>query len=320
MLHRISNLPREITTHDGLDRSKPHLERLLTVLRVTHRSEYLYRHPVALGPHRLMSRPRDSHDLRLLDTGITITPLPSDLRWMHDVFGNSVAIAKFSEASAQLVFESTFRAEHFPLPERILVLDDYAATLPLSYSASDDMDLGASKARHYEDPEHKLDAWVKSLLEKIPGLGTLDVLMAMMGAIKSDFTYKRREEVGVQTPMETLELGSGSCRDFAVFMMDAVRFLGLAAQFVSGYLYDEALIDAGGGLVGGGATHAWIQVYLPGVGWVEFDPTNALVGGRNLIRVAVAREAAQAAPLVGSFTGSPGDFLALNVNIEVTAE
>lgn len=295
-------------------------EYILSILRVTHRSEYRYQHPVVLGPHRLMCRPRDSHDLRLLDTGLAITPQPSELRWMHDVFGNSVAIATFSDPSADLKFESTFRAEHFPLPERTLVIDDYAATLPLSYSASDDVDLGASKARHYPDPEHKLDAWVKSLLDEIPGHGTLDVLMAMIGAIKSEFAYQRREEVGVQSPVETLELGSGSCRDFAVFMMDAVRFLGLAAQFVSGYLYDEALIDAGGGLVGGGATHAWIQVYLPGVGWAEFDPTNALVGGRNLIRVAVAREAAQAAPLIGSFTGAADDFLALNVTVEVMAE
>jgi transglutaminase-like putative cysteine protease len=292
----------------------------LSILRVSHRSEYRYQHPVELGPHRLMCRPRDSHDLRLLDTGITILPQPAELRWMHDVFGNSIAIATFSEPTADLVFESTFRAEHYPLPERTLVIDDYAVTLPLSYSASEDVDLGSSKARQYPDPDHKLDAWVKGLLEKIPGHATMDVLLAMVTAIKADFMYKRREEVGVQTPVETLELASGSCRDFAVFMMDAVRFLGLAAQFVSGYLYDEALVDAGGGLVGGGATHAWIQVYLPGVGWVEFDPTNALVGGRNLIRVAVAREAAQAAPLIGSFTGAPGDFLALNVNVEVTAE
>jgi transglutaminase-like putative cysteine protease len=293
----------------------------LTILRVTHRSEYRYRQPVVLGPHRLMCRPRDSHDLRLLDTGLIITPQPSELRWMHDVFGNSVAVAAFSDdPAAELRFESTFRAEHFPLPERTLVIDDYAATLPLSYSASDDVDLASSKARHYPDPEHKLDAWVKSLLDATQRNGTLDVLMAMIGAIKSEFAYVRREEVGVQSPVETLELKTGSCRDFAVFMMDAVRFLGLAAQFVSGYLYDEALIDAGGGLVGGGATHAWIQVFLPGVGWVEFDPTNALVGGRNLIRVAVAREAAQAAPLAGSFTGAAEDFLALHVAVEVTAE
>lgn len=144
--------------------------------------------------------------------------------------------------------------------------------------------------------------------------------MAMIRTIKSEFAYQRREEVGVQSPVETLDLASGSCRNFAVFMLDAVRCCGLAAQFMSGYLYDEALIDARGGLVGGGATHAWIQVYLPGVGWVEFDPTNALVGGRNLIRVVVARAAAHAAPLAGSFTGNPADFASLNVLVEDTAE
>ena len=292
----------------------------MTVLKVTHRTVYRYQRPVVLGQHVLMSRPRDSHDLRLLDTGLIITPQPAGLRWMHDVFGNSLAIATFAEKAAELVFESTFRAEHFPLPPRTIVIDEYAATLPFGYSACEDVDLASLKARRYADPDHRLDAWVKTLLGRVSGGGTLEVLMAMNGAIRADFAYRRREEVGVQTPVETLDLGGGSCRDFAVFMMDAVRCLGLAAQFVSGYLYDEKLIDAGGGLVGGGATHAWIQVYLPGVGWVEFDPTNALVGGRNLIRVAVAREAAQAAPLVGSFTGTPTDFLALEVGVEVTAE
>jgi transglutaminase-like putative cysteine protease len=292
----------------------------VTVLKVKHRTVYLYQTPVALGEHRLMSRPRDSHDLRLLDTGLAITPKPSDLRWMHDVFGNSIAVASFSESTAELVFESTFRAEHFPTAQQTIVIDDYAAKLPLSYSASEDLDLGSTRARHYPDTEHKLDGWVKAVLESASSYATMDVLLALNSAIKTDFKYLRREEVGVQTPVETLALGTGSCRDFAVFMMDAVRCLGLAAQFVSGYLYDENLIDAGGGIVGGGATHAWVQVYLPSVGWVEFDPTNALVGGRNLIRVAVARQAAQAAPLVGSFVGTPTDFLSLTVNVEVTAE
>jgi transglutaminase-like putative cysteine protease len=137
--------------------------------------------------------------------------------------------------------------------------------------------------------------------------------------VKEQFPYARREEMGTQTPLETLQKQSGSCRDFALFMMEAVRSLGFAARFVSGYLYDEQLLAAESGVVGGGATHAWMQVFLPGAGWVEFDPTNALAGGRNLIRVAVARDAAQAAPLTGSFTGAPADFLGMTVEVTVTA-
>jgi transglutaminase-like putative cysteine protease len=293
----------------------------MTVLAVRHRTEYLYRQPVTLSEHRLMSRPRDSHDLRLLDTTLMVTPTPLDVRWMHDVFGNSIAVTTFGAKSDALVIESTFRAEHYPLPERTICIEPYAQQLPFNYSGEDSADLERTKERQYPDPEHLIDQWAKFHVEATPGKDTLAALIGMTTAIRNDFRYARREEVGVQTPIETLRLMSGSCRDFAVFMMEAVRSIGLAARFVSGYLYDEKLIGAGGsGLVGGGATHAWLQVYLPGAGWVEFDPTNALVGGRNLIRVAVARQASQAAPLAGGFIGAPDDFLSMNVTVEVTAE
>ena len=83
-------------------------------------------------------------------------------------------------------------------------------------------------------------------------------------------------------------------------MIEAVRSLGFAARFVTGYLYDPALDGGPAGTQGAGATHAWVQVYLPGAGWVEFDPTNGIVGGRNLIRVGVARDPKQAVPLAGT--------------------
>jgi transglutaminase-like putative cysteine protease len=292
----------------------------MTVLFVRHRTEYQYRQPVILSEHRLMSRPRDSHDLRLLDTTLMVTPVPSEVRWMHDVFGNSIAVANFADKSDALVFESTFRAQHYPLQETTIWIEPYALQLPFSYSGEDSADLARTKERQYPDPEHSIDQWAKFHVDATADRNTLNVLIGMSSAIRRDFQYARREEVGVQAPTETLRLMSGSCRDFAVFMMEAVRSIGLAARFVSGYLYDEKLIGADSGMVGGGATHAWLQVYLPGAGWVEFDPTNALVGGRNLIRVAVARQASQAAPLAGGFIGGPDDFLSMNVTIEVTAE
>jgi transglutaminase-like putative cysteine protease len=292
----------------------------MTILCVRHRTEYQYRRPVSLGEHRLMSRPRDSHDLRLLDTALIVAPQPSELRWMHDVFGNSILVISFADKSNSLVFESTFRAEHFPIPEQTIWVEPYAQQLPFNYSAEDSADLACTKERQFPDPEHAIDQWAKFHVDATPERNTLNVLIAMTQAVKSDFFYARREDTGVQEPTETLSRKSGSCRDFAVFMMEAVRSIGLAARFVSGYLYDEKLIGAQGGLVGGGATHAWLQVYLPGAGWVEFDPTNALVGGGNLIRVAVARNPSQAAPLAGAFIGTPDDFLSMHVTVEVTAQ
>jgi transglutaminase-like putative cysteine protease len=144
------------------------------------------------------------------------------------------------------------------------------------------------------------------------------MLAAMTQAIKERFTYVSRQEMGTQDPIETLKLGSGSCRDFAVLMMEAVRSLGLAARFVSGYLYVPE--HGGGGRVGGGATHAWLQVYIPGAGWIEFDPTNGVVGNRDLIRVAVVRDARHAVPLSGTWTGFPSDFLGMDVSVSVTSE
>ena len=291
----------------------------MTVLHVLHKTTYRYTRPVQFGEHRLMSRPRDSHDLRLIYTSLSIDPAPSSVRWMHDVFGNSIALVNFSQPAAQLTFTSGFRAEHFPTQTQAIDVEPYAARFPFSYSAADAVDLGRTKERHYADPEHVIDAWAKAIVAQTGG-GTLDVLRQMTQAIKSQFVYLARDAMGVQTPLETLALGSGSCRDFAVFMMEAARSLGLAARFVSGYLYDSQLIGAAGGLVGAGATHAWLQVYLPGAGWVEFDPTNALMGGSNLIRVAVARDASQAAPLLGNYTGSAADSLGMQVEVRVTTE
>jgi len=292
----------------------------MAILHIQHRTTYLYKKAVEFGEHRLMSRPRDSHDLRLIDTALAIDPPASALRWIHDVFGNSIAIASFDQAGERLTFDSGVWVEHYPVGHRKIVVEPYASRFPFSYSAEDAMDLGRTKERHYQDPHHRVDEWAKDILERTPEARTLDVLTQMASTIRKDFKYTAREEVGVQTPLQTLELCSGSCRDFALFMMEAARCLGFAARFVSGYLYDESQVDPTNPLVGGGATHAWVQIYLPGAGWTEFDPTNALAGGRNLVRVAVARDPTQAVPLSGSYIGAPADFLEMRIEVTVTAQ
>ena len=289
----------------------------MPVLTVRHVTTYRYKQPVAFGEHRMMLRPRDSYDQKLLDTNLEITPEPVDIRWVHDVFGNCVAIARFAGRAQELRFESVIRLEQSSANVLDFQIEEYAKRYPFTYGADEMPDLMRSIERQYLDPEHELDRWARQFLRHDGRTETTELLASMTYAIRQSLTYVAREESGIQDPVRTLRLASGSCRDFAVLMMEAVRSLGLAAHFVSGYLYVPE--DRRGGWVGGGATHAWLRVYLPGAGWVEFDPTNGIVGSHNLIRVAVVRDPRQAVPVSGTWTGFPSDSLGMTVEVEVTA-
>ena len=144
----------------------------------------------------------------------------------------------------------------------------------------------------------------------------MKILRAMTHGIGEQFVYTRRGGKGVQTPSRPCGDRQGSCRDFAVLMMEAVRSLGVAARFVSGYIF----VPNRSGLAGGGATHAWVQAYLPGAGWIDFDPTNSIIGNRNLIRVGVAWTPDHVLPLWGTYDGSPEAFLGMDVTVNVTEE
>ncbi|BAF90183.1 putative transglutaminase [Azorhizobium caulinodans ORS 571] len=283
-------------------------------LTVEHKTLYRYAEPVSFGTHRLMLRPRDSHGLRLLDARMTLSP-PAEVKYVYDVFGNSIGLADFQEPGAELRIESTLELEIYPVPALQDLIAREAASYPFVYSSDDRLDIALPAARHYPD-DGAVEAFARSFLPESGTRDTLDLLMAINGAIKERFAYQARYEEGTQAPADTLRLGSGTCRDFALLFMETVRELGFAARFVTGYLYTPQLDPlAGDAFQGAGATHAWAEVYLPGAGWIDFDPTNALVGTDHLVRVAVVRDPRQAIPISGSFSGTEGAFLGLEVDV-----
>ncbi|MGE5150156.1 MAG: transglutaminase family protein [Rhodospirillaceae bacterium] len=290
----------------------------MRTLEIVHRTRYEYAEPVTLNDYRLMFRPRDSHDLRLLHTALAIEPAAT-VRWIHDPFGNSIAIASFAAEPVQaLELVSTIRVEHFAVPPELPPIEDYARKLPFSYLAEEAPDLARYVERHYPDPNAMVSAWTRQFLE-VEGDDTTEtfaVLVRMCQGIKSQLKYAMRFEAGTQPPAVTLESGGGTCRDYALLMMEGARSLGLAARFITGYLYDPALDAAEGEKAAPAYPHAWVEAYLPGAGWMEFDPTNGIVGSDRLIRVAVARDPEQAMPIKGSFVGAPG--VAINAIVDVS--
>ena len=288
----------------------------MSFLTVSHITVYRYREQVGLGEHRMMFRPRESHDLRLIDTRLTITPRPVELRWLHDPFDNSVAVATFEGTTSELRFQSDVTLEHFEtsLPE--YPLEEYAQSYPFRYSDEDFPSLMRALTHHY--PAANVAKFALQFLDDAEKTPTMKILRAMTHGIRDQIEYTRREEKGVQTPEQTLESGRGSCRDFAVLMMEAARSLGIASRFVSGYIYTPSFTSGAGAVVGGGSTHAWMQAYLPGAGWIDFDPTNSIVGNRNLIRVAVAWSPENVLPLWGTYEGSAGAFEGMDVTVTVT--
>ena len=239
------------------------------------------------------------------------------LRWIHDVFGNSVAIATFDERAETLSFTSTVTVEHNPEDEFALTRTIPPISIRSSTTTRNFPTSQQFITPQYGDPNGELSAWARQFLDPDGPTPTFNILSGMTHGIREAFRYRKRHEQGTQHPLDTLQTGSGTCRDYALFMIEALRRLGIAARFVSGYLFIPG--DRAHGYVGGGSTHAWVQVYLPSAGWIEFDPTNGIIGTRDLIRVAVARDPRQAIPLHGAYLGSPDAFAGMEVHIRVVS-
>jgi transglutaminase-like putative cysteine protease len=291
----------------------------MPTLTIRHVTTYRYRRAVAFGEHRMMLRPRDSHDQRVIQASLEISPEPTSLRFVQDAFGNHVGIARFSGRSKELCFESIVCLEHSPLDAADVDLEDDTRTFPFGYSADEMPDLAHYIERQQLDPGNEVGRWARQFLPPSGSIGAFELLTRLSQGIHRGFRYRRREAKGIQPPVETLRLCHGSCRDFAMLMIEAARSLGLAARFASGYV--AVPLDEPEGPTSGsarGSTHAWAQVYLPGVGWIDFDPTSGSVGKLGLVTVAVVRDPHHAIPLHGTFIGFPSDHLGMEVQVSVT--
>ena len=284
----------------------------MPILTIRHVTTYHYRQPVVLGEHRMMLRPRDDNDQKVLRSSIAISPEPRCIDWTHDDFGNCVATARFSERTAELRFDSTMDVDHAPVPFNAADIAERAQSYPFTHSTDDANDL----ARYIPQPSHhrELARWAAAFLRDDGSAGTHALLVGMTEHIRRNFRHGARYQKGTRDPIETLALASGSCRDLAVLMIAALRTLGIGARFVSGYLN---LADPDDDSITGGNTHAWVQAFVPGPGWVDCDPSSGTVGNENHVRVAVVDDPGAAVPLEGTFVGLASDHLAMEVAVKV---
>jgi transglutaminase-like putative cysteine protease len=286
----------------------------MVALKIQHRTTYRYGQQVSLGPHRLMLRPRESRDLRLVASDVTVSPA-AVVTWAQDVFGNAVATANFHAVADQLVIDSIAELHLDAAAWPIFAIAATAISYPFRYSDDEWKDLGALALQQYPDPAGQLSTWARSFVRGTT-TDTLSLLKDISIGVGETIRYQSRDDMGTQSPTETLARGWGSCRDLAVLLMEAARSLGFGVRIVSGYLYNP---DPG--IVGNsdeGTTHAWVEVYVPGAGWITFDPTNRGVGGGNLIPVAVARDIRQIIPVAGSFVGMTDAFQGMSVEVRIT--
>ena len=277
--------------------------------KILHRTYYNFLAAVQLGPHVLRLRPREGHELHIESAALEITP-PATLRWHRDVEDNSVAIATFDTPTQQLVIESEVIIQQFNESPLDFLVADYAIDYPFAYSPEDRVVLSPYMNGSDHTASDPLTVWIANFWKPDEPIQTYALLQRLSTYIQQTLTYQIREEPGVQTAAETLSHGTGSCRDFANLFMEASQRLGLAARFVSGYLYAEP------SAINYGSTHAWAEVFLPGAGWKGFDPTIGKIVGTDHIAVAVARLPESVSPVAGSFVGPPG--ASLDVGVWVT--
>ena len=279
-------------------------------LQINHVTTYEFTETVTLLPHTLLLRPREGKDIRIESAKLSIVPA-HQLQWLRDVYDNAVALATFTEPAKRLSIESRLTLQHYDDQPLDFLVADYAVRYPFQYDPAERVDLSPYLHELFEQDRPVLNAWLQQFWQPGQVVETYLLLEWINKAIATGFAYQRREKPGVQTPAATINKNCGSCRDFAALFIESCHYLGLAARFVSGYVYSPTPVS------GQGATHAWAEVYLPCTGWKGFDPTSGQVVGNDHIALAVGRHPESLPPVAGSFKSATPQSPVLSVAVEV---
>ena len=279
-------------------------------IRIQHDTTYTFREEVSLLPHKLMIRPREGHDIYVESSLLQISPA-NKVKWQRDIYGNSIGIVTFSEPAKSLKIESDVVVRHYEEQPLDFIVDEKALNFPFLFDPAERVDLIPYQTLCFPSDSETLRGWLSAFWQPGQSIETYTLLDTISKFIVNNFAYNMREEAGVQRPFETLGIGSGSCRDFATLFIEACRYFGLAARFVSGYLHCPESVN------GHGSTHAWSEVYLPGAGWIGFDNTSGNIVGQEHIATAVTRHPADAPPISGSYSGANKRRPRMTVRVDV---
>lgn len=279
-------------------------------VRIIHETAYHYNEPVSFGPHRAMMRPREGHDVHIVRGQVEVEPTAT-IRWLRDIYSNSIAILTFADPSPKLRIRSDLEVELRDDNPIECLIDPGARMYPFQYAPEEQVELVHYRLPSYPYEGPKLQDWLRQLYRPGDDVGTFELLEKLNTHIFHSLKYAHRDDHGVQLPCDSLTRGSGSCRDFAVLMMEAARYWGFGSRFVTGYIQMAEGQH--------GATHAWTEIYIPGAGWRGFDPTNNKLAGNEHISVAVAREQEKASPLSGTWVGPSNAFSRMEVSVQVAS-
>ena len=278
-------------------------------LRIQHETIYCYKEPVHFGPHRLILRPREGHDIRVEEMTLQVEP-QFGLDWSRDVFGNSVATIHLLEPAKELrIRNHVILRQTAPFPLRT-DRQPKPSAFPLEYSPFESAVAAAYQATTFPGDVAAVKAWVAGQMDLSRGESAESIVAALNRRVRESHKYARRETKGVQTPAETLHKKSGSCRDMATLLLEALRALGFPARFASGYLHCLA------SEAGHASTHAWAEVYLPEIGWVGYDATTGKPTSTNHVVTGVSNHPRGVMPITGSFFGDSKHYVEMKVSVQ----